>query len=162
MAVSSKVAALVVRLVLGSILLAHGLLMLGLLRGGEAEVAAAIAAGNQHGFGEIYRIASMVILTAGGVMLVLGLGSRFAALAALALMVHRVVFVSQPYFFAADGGFEAPLALAALALSVLLTGSGILSLDAKMAGRKEKSKDPGGPVETSPQPSVPTGMPMSE
>ncbi len=164
MTFSTKIAALFLRLTLGSILLAHGLLMLGVLHGGQTEVAAAVAVGNQHGIGEAYRIAATAIQTLGGMMLILGLGGRFAATAVVALMVFRVLFASTPYFFASDGGFEVPLALGAMALAVLFLGSGMASVDSQLSDRKQRGRSPagGGSAPSTPEPQTPTSMPTSE
>lgn len=67
----------------------------------------------------------------GGALLVVGLAARFAGLAIGVAMVVALVLVHLPAgFFAADGGIELVLLIAAGAFALALTGSGGFSIDA--------------------------------
>lgn len=140
MGFSTKITVLVLRFALGAILFAHGLLKLGLLHGGEAEVAAAVAAGEQLGQGELYRLVVTALETAGGLMLVLGMCGRFVSLAVVALLGFRLFMVHPPYFFLSDGGFEMTLAMLAMAVALLVNGMGPVSVDGLFADWRRKSK----------------------
>ncbi|MFI7493434.1 DoxX family protein [Kocuria sp. M4R2S49] len=76
----------------------------------------------------------------GGLMLLLGLGTRVVA-ALLALdMLGAIVLVHLPAgFFAADGGVELVLLLAAAAVLYALAGAGRWSLDHVIAGKRRSA-----------------------
>jgi len=140
MGFSTKVTVLALRFALGAILLAHGLLKLGVLSGGEAEIAAALAAGDKFGQGQLYRVLVTILEAAGGVMLLLGMCGRFVSLAVVAFLGFRLFLVDLPYFFAADGGFEMTLALLAMGVGLLFSGMGPVSVDGLFADWRRKSK----------------------
>jgi putative oxidoreductase len=71
----------------------------------------------------------------GGILLVLGLFTRFAAAAVLIFMVVAVQFTSAKGFFWNAGGFEYPLLIGICALFFLIRGGGHCSLDG-MIGRE--------------------------
>jgi putative oxidoreductase len=71
----------------------------------------------------------------GGILLILGLFTRFAAAAVLIFMIVAVKFTSAKGFFWSNGGFEFPLLLGLCALFFLIRGGGPLSLD-RMIGRE--------------------------
>lgn len=67
----------------------------------------------------------------GGMLLVLGLAARFAAaLIGITMTVAMLVVHLSGGFFAADGGIEFVLLLAASAFALVFTGSGAISFDA--------------------------------
>lgn len=67
----------------------------------------------------------------GGLLLALGLATPLAAVLILSVMLVAAVSVHLAKgFFAHAGGYEYPLILAAVALSLAFTGPGPLSLDA--------------------------------
>lgn len=163
MGFSNKVTVLVLRLTLGAILFAHGLLKLGVLSGGEAEVAATLAAGEQLGQAAIYRVAVTTLESLGGLLLMLGMFGRFVSLAVVALLGFRLFMVHPPYFFAADGGFEYTLALLAMGVALLFSGMGPISVDGLFADWRRKGKllkSGSGSSSPSPSPS-PTPTPTS-
>jgi putative oxidoreductase len=86
---------------------------------------------------EVAAPAVAVLELAGGALLVLGLATRVvAALLALA-MVGALVLVHLPAgFFAADGGIELVLVLAAASLLFALAGAGRWSVDHLIAAKR--------------------------
>lgn len=140
---ATKTAVLVLRWTLGAVLLAHGLLLLGVLRGGQAEIDAAVRAGSRFSNPEMVRLAITAIEAGGGVFLILGLLGRLAAFAVVVLMAFRIVAVHPPYFFSKDGGFEFSLVLGAVALALAMLGMGPASLDSLFAGWRRKRREGG-------------------
>jgi len=65
----------------------------------------------------------------GGILLVLGLFTRFAAAAVFVFMVVAVKFTSAKGFFWTNGGSEFALLIGLCALFFLIRGGGPLSLD---------------------------------
>jgi putative oxidoreductase len=151
MTAATKTTVLVLRLALGAVLLAHGMLKLGLLRGGQEEIDAALHAGSRFADPELFRVAVTAIEAGGGLLLILGLLGRVAALAVVALMAFRVAVVHSPYFFVKDNGFEFPLVLGAIAFSLLLLGMGPVSLDGVFDNwRRSRREQRGGSAGTGP------------
>ena len=123
---------LVLRVVLGLILAAHGLQKLGGWFGGYGLEGPGTFM-EQLGFVPGKRAAFLAGLTetGAGVLLVLGLATPAAAAAVLATMLVAVVTVHlKQGLFAAQGGYEYNLVLAVAALSLAFTGPGALALDA--------------------------------
>ncbi len=71
----------------------------------------------------------------GGILLILGLFTRFAAAAVFIFMIVAVKFTSAKGFFWTNGGFEFALLIGICALYFLLRGGGYWSLD-RMIGRE--------------------------
>ncbi len=65
----------------------------------------------------------------GGILLVLGLFTRLAAFVLTCTMATAILGVHWPVFFAGKGGYEYPLTLVAICLSLLISGGGQLSID---------------------------------
>ena len=66
----------------------------------------------------------------GGILVVVGFLTRFAAFAIFIDMLVAIGKVHLPHgFFAKNGGFEFPMALAAIAFSLILTGGGPIAID---------------------------------
>ena len=78
---------------------------------------------------------AVVALTelAGGLMLVFGLFTRFAALAVVIFMINAVWFTSAKGFFWSNGGAEFSILLLVVALVFLVRGGGNMSIDEKMS-----------------------------
>ena len=73
----------------------------------------------------------------GGVLLVLGLGTRVVGAVFALVMLGALFTVHLPAgFFAADGGYELVLLLAAVGVSLAVSGGGAWSGDAVIAGRQ--------------------------
>lgn len=85
--------------------------------------------------------ATMLVELVGGVLLVLGLATRVAAAAVVVVSVGAIAIVHwSAGFYAADGGYELVLVLAAMALTLVLTGPGAWSLDAPFARRRSPER----------------------
>jgi putative oxidoreductase len=73
----------------------------------------------------------------GGVLLFLGLLTRVGAFLIVCVMLTAVVGVHWPNFFVSNNGLEYPLAPMAMALSLLISGGGMASIDrALSSGRR--------------------------
>lgn len=155
MTVATKTTVLVLRFSLGAVLLAHGMMQLGILRGGQAEIDASLQAGSRFSNPELFRYAVTAIEAGGGLLLILGLLGRATALAVVALMGYRVALHST-YFFAKDNGFEIPLVLGAMALCLVMLGMGPVSVDGLFADWRRKGRETGG----DPSPPTPQRDPM--
>ncbi len=68
----------------------------------------------------------------GGLMLVFGLFTRFAAFAIAIFMINAVWFTSAKGFFWTNGGSEFSILLLVVALVFVVRGSGNLSIDEKL------------------------------
>ena len=71
----------------------------------------------------------------GGMLLILGLATRFAALTVAITMAVAIITVHSGAFFA-PAGMEFPLTLLATSLAFLMGGGGALSIDAKLSAQK--------------------------
>jgi putative oxidoreductase len=123
---------LVLRVVLGLTLAAHGMQKLAGWFGGYGLKGTGQFF-EQLGFVPGKRSAFLAGLaeTGGGLLLVVGLATPLAAAAFVATMLVAVVTVhAKNGFFASGGGYEYNLVLAVAALSLAFTGPGALSLDA--------------------------------
>ena len=69
----------------------------------------------------------------GGVLVGVGFLTRIGAFFLLCTMM-TAISVHWPNFFASNRGYEYALALAAMALSLLISGGGIVSVDRAIAG----------------------------
>lgn len=67
----------------------------------------------------------------GGLLLILGLGTRLAALNTAVVMLVAIVTVHGSGFFA-PAGMEFPLSLLAMSLALVISGGGALSADAHL------------------------------
>jgi putative oxidoreductase len=122
---------LIVRLVIGMTLAAHGSQKL-LTRFGGGGIAGSAPFFEQLGFrpGRLHAALAGIAEIGGGLLLAAGLFTPLAAAALLGVMVVAVGSVHWGKgFFLNTGGFEYNLALAAGALAVAFTGPGAISLD---------------------------------
>ena len=128
------IAQLVLRLVLGGVFVAHGAQKLFGSFGGPGIEGTA-------GFHEqlgIKPAKPMAILAGlaefvGGMLVVAGFLTPLAALALITVMVVAIVTVHlKNGFFAASGGYEFNLVLIAVAVVLLLVGSGAYGIDAAL------------------------------
>lgn len=71
----------------------------------------------------------------GGILLILGLLTRLAAIPALVNMIVAVTMVHWGKFSIAEGGIEYALLLGILLLGLIFTGAGRFSLDGVIFGR---------------------------
>lgn len=124
------IALLIVRAVVGGTIAAHGVQKLfgwfggkGIDGTGQIFSALGFEPGRQNalmaGIGE----------SAGGVLMILGLGTPAAAAAAASTMVGAAASSSDKGFWAVKGGYEYPLILATIASSISIAGPGRYSVD---------------------------------
>ncbi|MCJ1675488.1 DoxX family protein [Rathayibacter sp. VKM Ac-2929] len=131
---SPSVALLVLRLAVGAVFLAHGaqkVFVYGFAgtSGSFAQMGVPLAdiAGPLVGLLELL----------GGLALLVGVATRFAALALAFDMLVATFLVHLPFgIFAADGGYELPLALIGGALALTIAGAGRISVDAALTRRR--------------------------
>jgi putative oxidoreductase len=123
---------LLIRVVLGATMSAHGAQKLfGWFGGpGRAGTAGFFAGLELQPARELAFTAALAEFC-GGILLALGLGTPFAALAIAAVMVTAVSTVHwKNGFFAVSGGYEFNLLIYAVAVGLAATGPGRFSLDA--------------------------------
>lgn len=128
----SDVALLLGRLVLGTVLIAHGVQKMGNGIGGVAQ-----------GFGSMgvpvptgSALIAIVVELGGGLLLVAGAATTAAGLAAVAMMAGAWFFAHlTPTVFVSDGGWELVGVIAAGALLLAATGPGRYSVDHLLARR---------------------------
>jgi putative oxidoreductase len=126
-----KYAEPILRITLGAVLIPHGMQKLFGAFGGMGFAGNA-ALFDRIGFTPGVFWGTLVGCTEliGGILLVLGLLTRFAAAAVLIFMVVAVKFTSaRGGFFWSTQGFEYPLLIAVCALFFLIRGGGSCSLD---------------------------------
>jgi putative oxidoreductase len=120
---------LVLRVVLGVIMIAHG--YRNLFGGGLHQHAKFVASlGIPTWLGYVSSIAEF----GGGILLVVGLFTRIAA---LAVCIDLLVAIFKVHFhngLMGQGGYEYPLALAAMAFALIFTSGGSVSLDWVVGG----------------------------
>lgn len=75
----------------------------------------------------------------GGLALMFGMFTRFAAGGLATVMLGAIVFVHLPAGFFAPDGIEFVLTLFAAAVAIALTGPGPLSIDAALERRKKRA-----------------------
>jgi putative oxidoreductase len=133
----SHLSPLVLRLVVGVIMTAHGCDKLwGCFHPGQAGFSNTVAQFSGLGLEPATLTAAMAgggeFL--GGMLILLGLFTRLGALIVAGTMIVAIVTVHlKGGLFASDGGFEYPLTLLAGAISLAFTGAGpILSIDSQM------------------------------
>ena len=124
---------LLIRVVLGIVMVAHGSQKL--FTFGHAGVTGAMT---QMGL-PFPAVSAALIIAAefgGGLLLIGGLLTRFAAAAIAFGMAVATVQVHLPNGFFAPNGYEFTLMLAAAGLGIVLTGPGRFSIDALIARRR--------------------------
>jgi putative oxidoreductase len=135
---STSLGLTVLRVVLGVVFIAHGAQKL-------AQGMPAVAQGFSGMGVPLAEVAAPVVAgleLVGGVLLVLGIGTRVVAvLLAVDMVVAGALAHLSSGFFAQDGGFEYVLVLATGSLALALTGPGRYSVDAlvlhRSRGRRE-------------------------
>lgn len=122
------------RIVLGAILIPHGCQKLFGWFGGMGFVRFS-ALFDQLGYkpGVFWVVVVGLTELAGGIMLILGLFTRFAAAGVVIFMVNAIWFTSAKGFFWTAGGSEFSILILAVALVFLVRGGGEFSIDSKMS-----------------------------
>lgn len=119
---------LVMRLALGVVMTAHGYHKLG---GHMHEFAGYVASmGIPAWLGYISVFTEFI----GGILLIVGLFTRAAAFAITIDMVVAILKVHLKHGLLGQGGYEFPLALAALAFALIFFGAGPIAIDAILGG----------------------------
>ena len=124
----------IIRLALGTIMFAHGAQKIFGAWGGKgfsAWLASPAPFDLQPAWAWMAAAAFSEFL--GGALIMLGLFTRVGALFVAIVMAVAIFGVHWPRgFFINSGGFEFPLALLAMAVSLLFTGGGMASIDSQM------------------------------
>ncbi len=121
------------RATLGLILIPHGCQKLfGLFGGMGFEKFASLFDKLGYKPGAFWVAVVALTEVVGGLMLVFGFFTRFAALAVVIFMINAVWFTSAKGFFWTNGGSEFSILLLVVALVFLVRGGGNLSIDEKM------------------------------
>jgi putative oxidoreductase len=119
---------LVLRVVLGAIMIGHGY---GKVFGGLHKHADFVASIGIPGWLAYVSAAAEFL---GGILLVIGFVTRIAA---VAVCINMLVAVFKVHFhngLLGQGGYQFPLALAAMAFALIFTGAGPVSLDWVFSG----------------------------
>jgi putative oxidoreductase len=127
----------ILRIALGVVLVPHGCQKLFGMFGGMGLTANG-ALFERLGFSPGMFWGTLVGLTelVGGILLIIGLFTRFAAAAVLIFMLMAIKFTSAKGFFWSAGGMEYPILIGAVALYFLIRGAGPWSVDHKLLGRE--------------------------
>jgi putative oxidoreductase len=120
----------ILRIALGAILIPHGMQKLfgafgGMGFAGNAALFERIGFAPGIFWGTLVGCTELI----GGILLVLGLFTRFAAAAVVIFMIVGVKFTSAKGFFWTQGGSEYALLIGFCALYFLIRGGGVWSLD---------------------------------
>ena len=123
---------LIVRVVTGGILVAHGLQKFGYLGGhGIAGTAGFLESGLGFRPGRFWAWAVGLAELVGGALIVVGFLGPVGPMLAIADMLVALITVHWAHgFFSQEGGIEFALALAAASAAIALTGFGRWSIDA--------------------------------
>lgn len=126
---------LALRLVVGGVMFAHGAQKLfGWFGGGGFTATAEGFAKMGMQPGALWGGLAAAGEFGGGLLLIIGLFTRFAALNTAIIMAVAIIKVHSSAFFLSDGGMEFALTLFAASLVLLETGGGALSCDSKING----------------------------
>jgi putative oxidoreductase len=126
-------ALLVLRLVLGAIMIGHGY---GKVFDGFSRVEHMVSGLGMPGW-LAYPLAATEF--AGGILMILGLFTRFVGVAMLIDMSVAISKVHWKHGLLGNGGYQFPLALAAIAFSLIFLGAGPISVDS-LHPRRSASK----------------------
>lgn len=74
----------------------------------------------------------------GGALLLVGLLTRVGAFLIFCVMLTAIIAVHWKVGFFAPGGFEYPMALAAMSLALLISGGGIASVDQSLSSGRRR------------------------
>ncbi len=123
------------RLVTGTIFIAHGLPKFGIgSDNGLSEVASWLG-----GMGIPLPMLNAVLVasseTIGGAMLIIGFMTRFAAATQVIAMLVAIFLVHWSNGFTANGGYQWALLLAAAAFALMMDGAGRYSIDRMMSSK---------------------------
>jgi putative oxidoreductase len=134
---ATSAAPLVLRLALGSVFVGHGAQKLFGWWGGYGLQATAQYFENNLGLkpGLLHASLAGGGEFFGGILILLGLATRFAA-AQAAIIMGVAIWTAHRSAFFLPAGMEYALTLLLIAVSLLLSGGGALSIDARLAKRQ--------------------------
>ncbi len=122
-------ALLLLRLVLATVMIAHGSQK---VFGGMPRFQTMVAG---IGFPAWMAYLSAAAEFGGGILVLLGLLTRFAAFAIAIDLMVAIVKIHAKAGLRGPGGFEFPMAVAAIAFALIFFGAGPISLDSIFRGR---------------------------
>src|SRR5438552_16209731 len=124
---------LILRLILGAVMFAHGAQkLLGWFGGPGLATTINMMGSGPMGISPILIYMSVLAEFLGGIAMLLGLFTRFFAVAIFINMLVAVALVHLKNGFVGQGGYEYPLTLALIALANFFMGPGQFSLDHAM------------------------------
>ena len=121
------------RLATGAIFIAHGLPKFGIGGGGGLEGTAGWLGGMGLPLPMFMAILVASSEAIGGVMLIVGFMTRFAAATQVIAMLVAVFMVHWSSGFTATGGYQWALLMAAAAFALMMDGAGKFSIDRNMS-----------------------------
>lgn len=121
------------RLATGVIFIAHGLPKFGFMGGGGLEGIAAWLGGLGVPLPMLSAILVASSETIGGVMLIVGFMTRFAAATQVIAMLVAIFMVHWSNGFTANGGYQWALLMAVAAFTLMMDGAGRYSVDGMMS-----------------------------
>jgi len=124
------------RLVTGSIFIAHGLPKFGIGSDGGLSGLASWLGGMGVPFPMLNAVLVASSETIGGAMLIVGFMTRFAAATQVIAMLVAMFMVHWSNGFTANGGYQWALLLAAAAFAFMMDGAGRYSID-RMLSRND-------------------------
>jgi putative oxidoreductase len=129
----ADVGLLILRVVVGGVVLAHGLQKLGMLGGGGVAGTTGFMASLRFTPSRPWALIVTLAETVGAVLMILGLlGPIGPGIVAADLIVAVLSFHAPKGFWNNDGGYEYVSVIAAGALAIALIGHGAYSLDAAL------------------------------
>jgi putative oxidoreductase len=129
----ADVGLLILRVVVGGVVLAHGLQKLGMLGGGGVAGTTGFMASLRFTPSRPWALIVTLAETVGAILMILGLlGPIGPGIVAADLIVAVIAFHVPKGFWNAGGGYEYVLVIAAGALANTLIGHGAYSLDASL------------------------------
>lgn len=128
-------ALLVLRLTLGTIMIAHGSQK---VFGGMPRFQSLVSG---IGFPAWMAYLSAAAEFGGGILVLLGVLTRFAALAIAIDLLVAIVKVHAKAGLRGPGGFEFPLSVAAIAFALIFLGPGPISVDSIFGGQPTLRRD---------------------
>ena len=135
----ADVALLAARVVLGIVLIAHGLQKLG--NGWDATAAG--FAGMGIPAAEVAAAFAIAVELGGGVLIILGAFTSVVGLLVVVNMLGALIFAhAAGGVFVGDGGWELVAMIATTALVLAAVGAGRLSLDARLPGLRRLGARP--------------------
>lgn len=145
---SSNTSALLTRVTLGGVMLAHGLQKLLGWFGGNGFNATMQVFTEQMNIPAVLAFLVILLETLGALCLILGLGSRIMAFGIMGIMIGAIALVHWKYGFFMDWhnvkpgeGFEYHLLAIAASLGIVLEGGGQWSIDSLLKFGSKRTGD---------------------